>query len=398
MYFHEFIIEFKSSFYTCLQNSQLIVQKTRLANGSYPSLLPPGCSLRLHPHFLHKCRQPATPPAPRPPHRRFFTLAHNASLLPLAKSPAQQGGREGRPLDSKPHPLPPLSPNKTVDAGFAYSDSPGSNPPLETTGPPRLPCSTPTVTPTVTSTMTPVVTPTTTPAVSPAYVLLQMAWTPSGLPQAAPTESSSQQALRQSSQVAVVQPHGEEADTSASPSTLSPLSSCMGEAEGKEEQEMSGVLNMNGGENGGGGEEQKMEGEGGGTGGNGGDGEGEQQEEASDQREEEPGESDGGGGGEEDGEKDKDEEQERQGDEEEEEEEEDFDELTQDEDEEEVMSSASEESVLSVPELQVIHSDDQIESVNQTVHQLSCNTAVVSAQLLISIKAPPILVKCCVCK
>uniref|UniRef100_A0A3Q3E6A7 Myb-like domain-containing protein n=1 Tax=Labrus bergylta TaxID=56723 RepID=A0A3Q3E6A7_9LABR len=68
----------------------------------------------------------------------------------------------------------------------------------------------------------------------------------------------------------------------------------------------------------------------------------------------------GGGGGteeggegekEEDGEKDKDEDQDQQG-EEEEEEDEDFDDLTQDEDEEEVMSSASEESVLSVPELQ----------------------------------------------
>uniref|UniRef100_A0AAY4CB23 GON-4-like protein n=1 Tax=Denticeps clupeoides TaxID=299321 RepID=A0AAY4CB23_9TELE len=53
-----------------------------------------------------------------------------------------------------------------------------------------------------------------------------------------------------------------------------------------------------------------------------------------------------------DGEKDGDGERERQG--EDEEEEEDFDDLTQDEDEEEVMSSASEESVLSVPELQFI--------------------------------------------
>uniref|UniRef100_A0AAY4CA51 GON-4-like protein n=1 Tax=Denticeps clupeoides TaxID=299321 RepID=A0AAY4CA51_9TELE len=50
--------------------------------------------------------------------------------------------------------------------------------------------------------------------------------------------------------------------------------------------------------------------------------------------------------------KDGDGERERQG--EDEEEEEDFDDLTQDEDEEEVMSSASEESVLSVPELQFI--------------------------------------------
>lgn len=63
----------------------------------------------------------------------------------------------------------------------------------------------------------------------------------------------------------------------------------------------------------------------------------------------------GGGEGEEDGEKDKNEDQDKDEDQEEEEdeEEEDFDDLTQDEDDEEVMSSASEESVLSVPELQV---------------------------------------------
>lgn len=352
MYFHELFTEFKLSVSTCLQNSQLIVQKTRLANGSYPPSLPPGCSLRLHPHFLHKCRPPATPLAPRPPHRRFFTLAHNVSLLPLAKSPAQEGGQDGRQLDSRPLPQPPTCPNTPGDAGLAYTFTPGPNLAPETTGPPRELCSNPAVTP----------------SVSPAYVLLNMAWTPSGLPQALLTDSSSQQALGQHSQVGALQPDGEEVESSASPSTLSPLSSCMGEVEEKEEQEieMSGILTMNGGQNGSGGEEQEMEGEGGGTGGGGEEEEGEQQEEqhqeeGGDQREEEPGE--GGGGGEEDGEKDKDEEQERQGDEEEEEEEEDFDELTQDEDEEEVMSSASEESVLSVPELQVIHSNDQILSV-----------------------------------
>lgn len=61
------------------------------------------------------------------------------------------------------------------------------------------------------------------------------------------------------------------------------------------------------------------------------------------------------GGGERKGNGDKDHqgEDEEEEDEEEEEEEEDFDDLTQDEDEEEVMSSASEESVLSIPELQV---------------------------------------------
>lgn len=58
------------------------------------------------------------------------------------------------------------------------------------------------------------------------------------------------------------------------------------------------------------------------------------------------------GGGERKGDGDKDHQGEDDEDDEEEEEE-DFDDLTQDEDEEEVMSSASEESVLSVPELQV---------------------------------------------
>uniref|UniRef100_A0A3B4DEF4 GON-4-like protein n=1 Tax=Pygocentrus nattereri TaxID=42514 RepID=A0A3B4DEF4_PYGNA len=63
------------------------------------------------------------------------------------------------------------------------------------------------------------------------------------------------------------------------------------------------------------------------------------------------GEGDGDGGRPGNGGGDKNDE-EKDGDGEREEEEEDFDELTQDEDEEEVMSSASEESVLSVPELQ----------------------------------------------
>ncbi|XP_072535573.1 GON-4-like protein isoform X2 [Salminus brasiliensis] len=63
------------------------------------------------------------------------------------------------------------------------------------------------------------------------------------------------------------------------------------------------------------------------------------------------GEGDGNGGRQGNGGGDKNDE-EKDGDGEREEEEEDFDELTQDEDEEEVMSSASEESVLSVPELQ----------------------------------------------
>lgn len=61
---------------------------------------------------------------------------------------------------------------------------------------------------------------------------------------------------------------------------------------------------------------------------------------------------DGDGGGDK-GREERDGDGEKDGDGERDEEEEDFDDLTQDEDEEEVMSSASEESVLSVPELQV---------------------------------------------
>ncbi|XP_078143339.1 GON-4-like protein [Centroberyx gerrardi] len=149
----------------------------------------------------------------------------------------------------------------------------------------------------------------------------------------------------------------EELESLASTSTLSPLSSPgrSREEEVQEEEEernwtVQGIVTCNGGENSGG-EEQE-----GGDGGSGGGGE----EEPSGEREgehegeergegEEDGERESGGERDDDGEKDGDGEQDRQG---EEEEEEDFDDLTQDEDEEEVMSSASEESVLSVPELQ----------------------------------------------
>ncbi|KAM4601450.1 GON-4-like protein isoform 2-T2 [Polymixia lowei] len=122
--------------------------------------------------------------------------------------------------------------------------------------------------------------------------------------------------------------------------------------ENREEQEerswtVQGIVTCNGGEESGGEEGENREGCSGGGG----------EEEPSGEREgehggeergeeEEDGERDEGQSG---GEKDDDGDPDRQG---EEEEEDDFDELTQDEDEEEVMSSASEESVLSVPELQ----------------------------------------------
>lgn len=182
-------------------------------------------------------------------------------------------------------------------------------------------------------------------AAKPGCFLLQMMWT-------APTDSSQPKGQIRQEQVEVEDRRGED-ESSASTSTLSPVS-CLGEKdeEVKEEWKNSvgmGVVSLNEGESTDG---EEGQGTGGGDGGSdgeeeGAEGEGDQEregEEADGQRE------NGGGEGEEDGEKEKNEEHDRQG---EEEEEEDFDDLTQDEDEEEVMSSASEESVLSVPELQV---------------------------------------------
>lgn len=136
----------------------------------------------------------------------------------------------------------------------------------------------------------------------------------------------------------------EEEESMVSLSTLSPMS-CMEEEEEEEKWTVTGA-SLNGGENTGREQEQSREEGGGGGEEEGGAGEGEQggEEEEGQQREE------GGGQRDNSREKDKDEDQDRQGDDDEEE---DFDDLTQDEDEEEVMSSASEESVLSVPELQV---------------------------------------------
>ncbi|XP_012678292.2 GON-4-like protein [Clupea harengus] len=106
--------------------------------------------------------------------------------------------------------------------------------------------------------------------------------------------------------------------------------------------------NSEGRENGNGEEQQN------GREGSGGEKHGNEDGEQNGGRRSEGGEQDGAGdkngeGADGDGEKDGDGDRDRPG---EEEEEEDFDDLTQDEDEEEVMSSASEESVLSVPELQ----------------------------------------------
>uniref|UniRef100_A0A7N8XRM5 Uncharacterized protein n=1 Tax=Mastacembelus armatus TaxID=205130 RepID=A0A7N8XRM5_9TELE len=334
------------------------------------------------------------------PQRRLFTLAHNASLLPLAKAPADrkvESQVDLQPISylSLPPPgaLPlastpvsgdvPLTPVRPVPAPSMCADIINSCLPIghsmsvfrqQTTPMPLLlplpSLSKPeTVSPRIHCSSA---------AVKPGYFLLQMVCAPPAPPIATSQHAVGQELHRpireEYEEVAQssMRPHplpavqvGEkqvEEESSALTSTLSPLSSCAGEKEEVEEERncagtegeeveesctVVGVVSLNGGG------EEEQERQGGGAGGGGeeeasGGGEGEQggegEEEEEGQRED--GEAERG----EDGEKDKDEDQDRQG---EEEEEEDFDDLTQDEDEEEVMSSASEESVLSVPELQV---------------------------------------------
>uniref|UniRef100_A0A8C9SXH9 GON-4-like protein n=1 Tax=Scleropages formosus TaxID=113540 RepID=A0A8C9SXH9_SCLFO len=115
--------------------------------------------------------------------------------------------------------------------------------------------------------------------------------------------------------------------------------STQGSREGEGEQDNNAGERQEGNTGGGSSGERGEDGKGGGGGGGKKNGDGER-----------GGKREGDGKQQDGGEKDGDGERERQGGEEEEEE--DFDDLTQDEDEEEVMSTASEESVLSVPELQ----------------------------------------------
>ncbi|XP_070767422.1 GON-4-like protein [Enoplosus armatus] len=369
-----------------LKNSQLIIQKTQLNSTSYPPFLPQGCNLRLHPYWINKSRPP--PPAPR----RRFTLAHNASLLPLAKAPAdrqlarqveRQVGMQpisylslpppgitllsDSPVVSRAVALPPACgavqlaavhtvPTHPVCTNIIQSCLPISQRTQQSisrqqdSGPSPIPL--PSLT--IPDTTNPII-PCSAAAVKPGYFLLQMMWTP---PTVTSQHAQGQQLHRpiKEEQEEMAQtstksrPPLEEEESSASTPTLSPLSSCAGEEEEEENWTAPGVVSLNGEENIGGEEEEGREGGGAGGGGEedaGGGGEGEQGGEGED--EDEGQREDRGGEREEDGEKDKDEDQDQQG---EEEEEEDFDDLTQDEDEEEVMSSASEESVLSVPELQ----------------------------------------------
>ncbi|CAK6979512.1 LOW QUALITY PROTEIN: GON-4-like protein [Scomber scombrus] len=404
-----------------LKNSQQIIQRTRLSTcpPRYPPSLPQGCTLRLHPYWHNKAsRQPA------PPSRRLFTLAHNASLLPLCPADRQadvqpisylaQLPAPGVALPSNP-PALPLAPPPPCGAVPLAAVHPVPPRPLcadiiqsclpigqrnvsrqQDTGPP-LPLLLPLPSIPNPETTNPIM-PCSAAVLNPGYVVLQMVWTPSS----PSSSSSSLHALGQKLHPAIKQeqkevknnctrPHLPEEEKEEEERSLNHLGVvCLKGGEEKERREEGG-----GGEEeergaaGGGGEEEERGAAGGGEeeergatgggggeeeergaagGGGGGGGEDEERREAGGGGEEDNKggagggrEEDTGGGGDgeqggegdeeedEDGEKEKDEDQDRQG---EEEEEEDFDDLTQDEDEEEVMSSASEESVLSVPELQ----------------------------------------------
>ncbi|KAM4736099.1 GON-4-like protein isoform 2-T2 [Anableps anableps] len=298
-----------------LKNSQPIIQRTRRDGGLYPPSLPPGCTLRLHPSYVRKST------APRHVHRRLFTLAHNASLLPLAKAPAEQ------PVNRQPAPAPTgalplaaacLSPSHSMPQDVQQTPS---------TTTPIKPCSAP--------------------FQQPGFVLLQMLWTPPSSSQHAVGPEFLRPIRRQDPES---RPPGEDEAKveDSSSSSPSPLSSSTGDKKEEDWSEMvvrlrggggRGAVEVGGQErtSGGGGQQEEPDG----------DGDDDEEEE-----EEDGGREGRGGEREDDGDKDRRGDEEEDEEDDEEEEEEDFDDLTQDEDEEEVMSSASEESVLSVPELQ----------------------------------------------
>ncbi|XP_029359670.1 GON-4-like protein isoform X2 [Echeneis naucrates] len=364
-----------------LKNSQQIIQKTQLDSKCYPPTLPLGCTLRLHPYWLNKTSRP-----PPPHHRRLFTLAHNASLLPLAKAPDDRqvdkpanGQADMQPITclSLPPPSVPLR-----------SDSPTAHAVLPLAPPPAvravaLAAAHPVPAQSVCNDMTwrcprfsphtqqntplPVVLPFASPFPSPSaavmqpgFFLLQMNL-PADISQHAP-RNPLYGPIREAQEEVRLQEERQVKEESAAPMLSPPLKQRGrgwvgpgGEEQVNQEkvdQTNMCLLSLNGGETTGGDDDDGRKGggaEGDGRGEAGGGQDEDKGREAGQRGEEEGQRQEGGGEKEEDGEKDKDEDQDRPG---EEEDEEDFDDLTQDEDEEEVMSSASEESVLSVPELQ----------------------------------------------
>ncbi|KAK2845229.1 hypothetical protein Q5P01_011888 [Channa striata] len=382
-----------SSMPNWLKNSRQIIQKTRLDSNIYPPSLPPGCTLRLHPYWLNKSR----PPVPR--HRRFFMLAHNASLLPLAKAPEDvYVDRLFQPISCPSLPPPDVEllskpPSTPLGLSLARPHVCGDFPLAAAHPVPTdfLPIAQTTTRQKITPhpLVPPVSDPTnpimslTTSAVKPGCFLLQMVWTPpttksqyaQGKEPIRPIREKQKEGSQSSISPKLIEEDREddeeEEESLALASTLSPLSSTEEREEvlvkekdqesevkyevDKNEEEVQrenrtivGLVSLNGGENTSGDSGGREEGGGGGGGGEQDESRGREEEQGG-EREEEVRErrEEGGGEREENGEKDED--QDRQG---EDEEEEDFDDLTQDEDEEEVLSSASEESVLSVPELQ----------------------------------------------
>ncbi|XP_060905463.1 GON-4-like protein isoform X3 [Labrus mixtus] len=197
-----------------LKNSQMIIQKTRLDSNSYPPSLPPGCTLRLHPYWLTKSYPAATP------HRRIFKLAHNASLLPLAKAPEDRQADVKADRQVHMQPMSLLSPPPPGFAELAALSQPYGAVPLAAVQTVPAPPACPTVTKSCLpigqrlhqsffmkqkSSSTPLFLPlpsltypdTTSPimpcsatALKPGYFVLRMVWTPPAQPTALPTATS----------------------------------------------------------------------------------------------------------------------------------------------------------------------------------------------------------------
>uniref|UniRef100_A0A3B4A1J6 GON-4-like protein n=1 Tax=Periophthalmus magnuspinnatus TaxID=409849 RepID=A0A3B4A1J6_9GOBI len=354
-----------------LKNSRETIQKTRLSPSPprYPYYLPVGCTLRLHPHWLPKCR----PPLSRPK-RRLFTLAHNRTLKPLAKrygTPEQsivttlqqehnttQHNTGEDEVQKSPCPTP-FSGDLTQDQGqagataFILSPSPSVLLNCETDAqtctliPPLLP-------------MSSNIRPLTVPLVQP-LIRAPPSTCPHTLPilgTTSPVKLSPQLCtgvvlfhtiLEPTPNLSAVQQNNKDESNCVSDKEIIIKKESIkyihlldnlggGDCEENEDQSSDDSNGAN---------EGQRPGEGGTSEGGGakeGQGPGEGEEANEGQKPDEggggPGDGpgEGGGGGDEGGDED--------------EEEEEFDDLTQDEDEEEVMSSASEESVLSVPELQ----------------------------------------------
>ncbi|XP_053743943.1 GON-4-like protein [Synchiropus splendidus] len=325
---------------TWLKNSQQIIQKARLHTGPqrYPPTLPHGCVLRLNPYWQPK---PTHPPVRR--HKRVFTLAHNASLQPLCPAETQPSTQPVGYLthiqgSSVPATLPTPVP---TGADVIQSHRPEGAKQLFPSQAVSLPLLVPfpTVSPAeTTGTITPC-------SVAPGKLgqtFLQMFLVSNVSPPPSLQQFTSSTQLVEEVNLA-------EEESSGSTSTLSPASADAeedNEDAGQEDWTSTGMWSLSGGEAHGeqGGERER----GGDVNGEGAGGEAEDQGGGQEEEDEEDGPNEAGDGErDEDREKDKDEDQDKQ-----EEEEEDFDDLTQDEDEEDAMSSASEESVLSVPELQ----------------------------------------------